>query len=88
MTDQFVDLNDVKRSLAALVERVGRGTSLVITKDGKPLARLGPIEPAHRANETRRGVTLLPEFEPGDARLDRLARESAVPYRLRKLPRH
>lgn len=88
MIDQFIDVNDAKFSLAALVERVRRGVSLVITKDGKPLARLGPVEPVHRANETRLGVRLLPEFEPEDARLARLERESEVPHRLRELPKH
>lgn len=88
MTEQFVDLNDKKLNFAVLAERASRGASLVITKDGKPLARLGPVEPVHRANETRLGVRLLPEFEPEDARLARLERESEVPHRLRELPKH
>lgn len=88
MITQFVELNETGPSLAALAERAGRGVSMVITKDGRPLARLGPIEPLHRANDTRLGVTLAPEFEPEDVRLARLEREGEVPYRLRKLPRH
>lgn len=88
MTNHFVELNETRSSLAALAERAGRGVSIVITKDGQPLARLGPIEPLHRANDARLGVTLAPEFEPEDVRLARLEREGEVPYRLRKLPRH
>ena len=88
MIDQFVDVNDAEFNLAALVERARRGVSLIITENGAPVARLGPIEPAHRANETRLGVKLFPEFEPEDARLARLERESEVPYRLRELPKH
>lgn len=88
MIDQFVELKDTRFSLAALVERVRRGVSLVITENGEPLARLGPIEPAHRANDARLGVKLFPEFEPEDARLARLERESEVPYRLRELPKY
>ena len=90
MTDRFVELKAAKNTLAELVERAAQGTSVVITRDGQPLARLGPPGTAadHRAKETRRGVTLSPEFEPGDARLARIARESDVPHRLRKVPKH
>ena len=87
--DRFIDIEEAGGNLAALIDRVARGGSVVITRDGHPVARLAPPEtvPDHRAKESRRGVTLPPEFEPGDVRLARLSRESEVPYRLRELPR-
>ncbi len=73
-----------------LIARIEHGESIVITRDGRPVARLGPVAtaPGHRDKESRRGVTLAPEFEPGDARLARIARDGEVPHRLRGLPRH
>ena len=88
MTNRFVDIDDAKLNLVGLVQQAVSGHGVVITRGGKPLARLGPIEPSHRAKETRYGVKVAAEFEPSDARVDRLARESEVPHRLRDLPKH
>ncbi len=88
MANRFVDIDDAKLNLRGLVEQAASGHAVVITRGGKPLARLGPIEPSHRAKETRRGVKMVAEFEPQDTRVDRLTRESEVPHRLRGLPRH
>jgi len=90
MTDRFVEMKDAKNVFAELVERAAQGAGVVITRDGQPIARLGPpgTVHGHRAKETRRGVTLLPEFEPGEARLARIAREGDVPRRMRKVPNH
>lgn len=90
MTDRFVELKDAKNAFAELVERAAQGANVVITRDGQPVARLGPpgAAPDHRAKETRHGITLAPEFEPGEARLARIAREGDVPHRLRKVPKH
>ena len=89
MVDRFIELKDAKSSFADLVGRAAQGASVVITRDGRPLARLGPPEaaPGHREKETRRSVTLPPEFEPGDARLARMAREGDVPRKMRKVPK-
>jgi prevent-host-death family protein len=88
--DRFIDLKDANQKLPELIERARQGGATIITMDGQPVARLGPIEaaPEHRAKESRRGVMLSPEFEPQDARLARMERESEVPHRLRGLPKH
>jgi prevent-host-death family protein len=90
MTDRFIDIEEAKSRLANLIERVARGESLVITREGRPLARLGPPEAVtgHREKESRRGVTLPPEYEASDVRVARISREGEVPYRLRKTPKH
>lgn len=90
MLDRFIELKDAKSSFPELIERAAQGASIVITRDGRPIARLGPPEaaPGHREKETRRAVTLAPEFEPGDARLARMAREGEVPRKMRNTPKH
>lgn len=87
--DRVIDLRETQLRFAEYVRQVRQGTGVVVTEDGQPLARLAPFDsaPRHRAREARYGVTLTPEFEPGDARLARLTRESQVPWRLRALPR-
>ena len=93
--DRFVDIKDAQSDLASLIARTRPGTGIVITENGHAIARLAPLDaapdhraPDHRAKETWRGVTLAPEFEPGDARLARLSRDGQVPRSLRELPRH
>lgn len=90
MTDRFVEMKDAKNAFAELVERAAQGAGVVITRDGQPIARLGPAGSVqgHREKETRRGVTLSPEFEPGDARLARIARVGEVPRKMRRIPKH
>jgi prevent-host-death family protein len=84
-----VDITDAREAFGRLIERASHGEGVVITRDGHPVAKLGPAQATiHRRTEPRRAVTLPPEFEPGDARLARLEREGEIPYRLRELPRH
>lgn len=87
--DRFVDLRDAQTRFAECMRTARTGTGVIITENGQPIARLVPLDsaPRHRATETRGKITLAPEFEPGDARLARLARDSQVPWRLRSLPR-
>lgn len=40
---ETVSLYDAKTHLSALVDRAARGEEIVITKSGKPMARLTPI---------------------------------------------
>ena len=49
-------LYQAKTGLSALVDRAARGEEIVITKHGKPLAKLGPVE--------QRNV--VPKRKPGD----------------------
>jgi prevent-host-death family protein len=62
-----VGLFDAKTHLSALVDRVGRGEEITITKRGIPVARLvppegrrrrDPKEAAARIRELRRGLKL------------------------------
>jgi prevent-host-death family protein len=62
-----VGLFDAKTHLSELVDRVGRGEEIIITKRGAAVARLVPAEerlrrdPVHAAEkirELRRGLTL------------------------------
>lgn len=87
--DRFVELRDAGTRFAEYVRTARQGIGVVITENGQPIARLAPLDsaPRHRTGETRRRVTLAPEFEPADARLARLSSESQVPFRLRSLPR-
>ncbi len=42
-----VNLFDAKNRLSALIDQVEEGHELVITRRGKPVARLVPVEPAN-----------------------------------------
>lgn len=88
--NRFVELPAAQATLAELIDRVAQGDTVVITNAGRPVASLGPVAamPGHRDKETRRGVTLAPQFEPADARLARIERSGDVPHRLRDLPKH
>lgn len=64
-----VDLNDMDLDLAALTRRVERGETIVVTRDGQPVADLVP----HR----RRGGI---DFEAGDAFLRARGIDNPFPY--------
>jgi prevent-host-death family protein len=61
-----VGVYEAKTHLPRLLDEVSEGTSVVITRHGKPVARLVPIEPAKRSVEeviesirrNRKGVRL------------------------------
>ena len=40
------NIYDAKSNLSALVQRAAEGEEIVIAKNGKPLAKLVPVEPA------------------------------------------
>ncbi len=88
--DRYIDVKEAGENLTRLVEQAGRGSRVVITCGGQPVARLEAMNtsPAHRAKESRRTVTLPAAFEASDARLARLARDGDVPRAWRELPRH
>ncbi|MBX6315274.1 MAG: type II toxin-antitoxin system Phd/YefM family antitoxin [Isosphaeraceae bacterium] len=72
---------EAKTHLPALLERVARGERITITKHGKPVARLVPVEPAEkpdvrqvvaemlayrdRRNRTLGGITVRELVEEG-----------------------
>ena len=83
-------VRDLRNQTAAAVRRAGAGERIVITVDGRPMAQLGPLEPAGRAvtldDLAARGLLHLPRRTDRDAptdavvvwagfRLDRLLRD-------------
>jgi prevent-host-death family protein len=44
---------DAKNKLSALLDQVERGEEIVITKRGRPVARLVPIAPGHDKEKAR-----------------------------------
>jgi prevent-host-death family protein len=49
---------EAKSRFSDLIDRVGRGAEVIITKHGKPVARMVPIEP-HSVREKVRAVAEL-----------------------------
>ncbi|WP_420961715.1 type II toxin-antitoxin system Phd/YefM family antitoxin [Brucella sp. IR073] len=47
-----VSLKDAKASLSAYIDEANRGEIVTITRDGKPVAALVPLEAAEIARET------------------------------------
>ena len=43
-----LNLYDAKTQLSSLVEKAADGEEIIIAKNGKPLAKLGPIQPVRR----------------------------------------
>jgi prevent-host-death family protein len=82
-------VRELRNQTAAAVRRAGGGERIVITVDGRPVAQLGPIEPADRSatldDLAARGLVVLPR------RTDRPAPDVAVPvwagFRLDRLLR-
>ncbi len=75
----IVNVHEAKTHLSRVLERVARGEEIVIAKNGKPVARLVPIEPARRRPGRLKGrltvgrdfddplpASLLEAFEGGD----------------------
>ena len=50
----FISLYDAKTKLSSLVDRAAAGEEIVIAKNGRPLARLGPV-PAEKPNRVPGG---------------------------------
>ena len=55
---------DAKTHLPALLERVARGEEIVITKHGKPIARLVPIK-VSSPEQRREAIEKLKKFRKG-----------------------
>jgi prevent-host-death family protein len=56
MTEKHINIHAAKTRLSQLVARAERGERIIIARDGKPVAQLGPAPKAKR--------TELPEDEP------------------------
>jgi prevent-host-death family protein len=49
MSDKFVNVHAAKTRLSQLVARAERGERIIIARNGKPVAQLGPAPKAKRA---------------------------------------
>ena len=58
-----VGVFEAKTTLSQLIERVGRGESIVITRHGTPVARLVPCETAKDRERASEAVQELLGFE-------------------------
>ena len=56
---------EAKTHLPALLERVAQGETITITKHGKPVARLVPIEPASANMTVQDAISEMLEFGRG-----------------------
>ncbi len=61
-----VDVREAQAALCELLERVMAGEEIVITVDGRPVARLLPMEPApvrRRSGSAVGQVAMSPDFD-------------------------
>lgn len=59
-----INIHAAKTNLSRLLERVERGEEILIARNGMPVARLAPLEPADRKPGRLRGkVRLLQDFD-------------------------
>lgn len=66
MVRETVSLYNAKTDLSALVERAHAGEEIVITKSGKPKARLVPLEavrPLRVPGRERGDIWMSPDFD-------------------------
>jgi len=69
MNDRTVNIAEAKARLSELVERAATGESVVLTRRGKPLARLSPLDHPRRPVDPRRLRALTDSMpqQPEDA---------------------
>jgi prevent-host-death family protein len=53
---EIVSIRDANQHLSRYLERVEQGTEVIITRRGKPIARLLPIEPESRLSEAQQAA--------------------------------
>jgi prevent-host-death family protein len=70
----LVNLYDAKARLSELVQRAGAGEEIVIAKNGRPVARLVPIqsEPRRAPGGWEGRVWIASDFDAADAELEAL----------------
>jgi prevent-host-death family protein len=72
---QFVSLYDAKTQLSSLVDRVGRGEEIVITKNGVPCARLMPIQQRGKPRKPAGALKIryiADDFDEPDPEIERM----------------
>ena len=53
---EIVSIRDANQHLSRYLERVEQGAEVIITRRGKPIARLLPIEPGSRLSEAQQAA--------------------------------
>jgi prevent-host-death family protein len=56
---------EAKSKLGQLLDQVEHGEEIVITRRGRPVARLGPVEPGFDREKARRAVAGILEMSKG-----------------------
>jgi prevent-host-death family protein len=56
-------LADAKAHFSEIVTKAMLGTSVVVTKENRPVVRIVAIKPATRAPGTGKGVWMAPDFD-------------------------
>jgi len=84
---RYVNIRDAKQNLADLVLAAEGGAEFIITEEGRPAARLAPVE-QRMAREPAgiRRETMPAEFKPRDVRVAEMMDEGEVPRAMRRLP--
>jgi prevent-host-death family protein len=62
---QQVALFEAKNKLSGLLDQVAAGEEFIITRHGKAVARLGPIQPAFDRAKARQAARMLLELRKG-----------------------
>jgi prevent-host-death family protein len=57
-----VGLFDAKNKLSALVQKAERGEEIIITRRGRPVAKLGPLAPKHDVEKAREAMRRIREL--------------------------
>jgi prevent-host-death family protein len=64
--ERTFDLNDARHQLSRLVRLVEAGEEIVLTREGRPVARMVPYQPSRpdrRPGLLKGQVTILPGFD-------------------------
>ncbi len=64
MTAKVFSLSEAKDRLSSLVDRAASGEKIVITKRGKPLAKLGPMRRAKKGPRKPSGAMKIKWISP------------------------
>ena len=74
---EIISIRDANQHLTRYLERVEQGTEIIITRRGKPIARLLPVEQQPRLSETQQAARerirarMQEGYALGGVRLDR-----------------
>ena len=56
-------LADAKSHFSEIVQKAMLGTSIVVTKENRPVVKIVPIKPATRTPGTGKGIWMAPDFD-------------------------